>query len=95
MNRIKVRENASKNCEGRPVPGLTVKRMKRDIGINGTDKQFKFYEDLLEFAKANGIETKIFERPRGRVDCSAKIKALHTVMKQHGILEKFYEREGK
>ena len=94
MNRIKVRENMSKSHEGRPVSGLAVKRMKRDIGINGTDKQFKFYKDLLEFAKANGIETRIFERPRGRVDCSAKIKALHTVMRQHGILEKFYEREG-
>lgn len=95
MNKIKVRENKSKNCGGRPVPGITVNLVKKDIGINGTNKQFEFYKDLLAFAKENGIETKIFERPRSRADCSAKIKAMHTVMKQHGILEKFYEREGK
>lgn len=95
MNRIKVRENVSKNCEGKQIPGYTVKQLKRDIGINGTEKQFKFHKELLAFAKANGIETRIFERPRNCADCSAKIKALHTVMRRHGILEKFYEREGK
>jgi hypothetical protein len=94
MNNIKVRENMSKNCGGRPVPGLTVKQMKRGIGINGTNKQFEFYKELLAFVKGEGIDTRIFERPRNCADCSAKIKAMHTIMRQRGILEKFYDKEG-
>lgn len=94
MNRIKAKENLIKNSRRKPEECLRAKWVRRDISIYGTDKQIAFYKDLLAFVKENGLDTKMFERPRNFADCHSKINAMFTVLRKNNLLDQFFDKGG-
>lgn len=79
----------------KPEPGRCTKQCikgmiadKREI----TGKQKDYFYDLLNFLKENGFDTANLERPRNNQDCRSKINTMNTLLKKHGLYDKFYAR---
>lgn len=79
-----------RNTEEGKTIGKMIAGKRKDKTI--TEKQKAYYEDILAFCNEKGICTTIFEKPRDKFDCSAKINGLITTMKKNGVYEEFGER---
>lgn len=57
---------------------------------NSTEKQVKYYTNLVDFLNQHGIETGWLGKPRNNRDCSSKIQSLLTVLHKNGLDTEFF-----
>ncbi len=73
-------------------PGKSLNGWTQDAVRTPSDKQLKYYSNLIAFLKEKGIPVSGFERIRNRADCRSKISAMITVLEKNGLDAEFYGR---
>ena len=87
--------NRRANSDPMEIPGYEINKMRMANRYgSGTEKQKALYYSLLNFCKKYELfkyGLREFERPKNASDASRKIKSMFSIIRRHGLYDKYWE----